>query len=109
MKRVSESVLFVLLLLKYLLIHKALFHQTALGVNRRINKEKVMLVISLFVCIQQSGERFQTRRKLARLTIQQLNDIGMTKERQHEEISRATIKGLWRDVVLLMKQKGRTL
>lgn len=66
-----------------------------------------MLIVSLFVCIQQSVERFQTRKKLVKLTAEQLNDIGMTEEHQQEEVSQATILQLLRDVVLQMKDKRR--
>ncbi|WP_369920828.1 hypothetical protein AB8E32_00635 [Marinomonas polaris] len=66
-----------------------------------------MLVVSLFVCIQQSIERFQTRKKLASLTPQQMIDIGMTKERHQAELSQATIVGLMRDVIFLIKNKGQ--
>ncbi|MGO2511847.1 hypothetical protein [Marinomonas polaris] len=66
-----------------------------------------MLVVSLFVCIQQSIERFQTRKKLAFLTPQQMIDIGMTKERHQAELSQATIVGLMRDVMFLIKNKGQ--
>lgn len=66
-----------------------------------------MLIVSLFVCIQQSVERFQTRKKLAKLTTEQLNDIGMTKERQQVEVSQATVLKLMRDVVLLMRNRRR--
>ncbi|QUX91209.1 hypothetical protein CYL31_07180 [Marinomonas sp. A3A] len=66
-----------------------------------------MLVVSLFVSIQQSVERFQTRKKLASLTAQQMKDIGMTKERYQTELSRATMVGLVRDVLLLIKNGGR--
>ncbi|SHE35260.1 hypothetical protein SAMN02745753_00113 [Marinomonas polaris DSM 16579] len=66
-----------------------------------------MLVVSLFVCIQQSIERFQTRKKLASLTSQQMIDIGMTKERHQAELSQATIVGLMRDVIFLIKNKGQ--
>lgn len=65
-----------------------------------------MLVVSLFVCIQQSVERFKTRRKLMRLTPQQMTDIGMTKERQQAEVSQATLLGLLRDVLSFSKSKG---
>jgi uncharacterized protein YjiS (DUF1127 family) len=64
-----------------------------------------MLVVSLFVCIQQGIERFQTRKKLASLTPQQMIDIGMTKERHQAELSQATIVGLVRDVLLLIKNR----
>ena len=66
-----------------------------------------MLVVSLFSCLQQSIERFQTRKKLASLTPQQMIDIGMTKERHQAELSQATIVGLMRDVMLLIKNKGQ--
>ncbi|MGO2355923.1 MAG: DUF1127 domain-containing protein [Marinomonas foliarum] len=66
-----------------------------------------MLIVSLFVCIQQSVERFQTRKTLAKLTAEQLNDIGMTKERQQVEVSQATVLKLLRDIVLLMKSNRR--
>jgi uncharacterized protein YjiS (DUF1127 family) len=66
-----------------------------------------MLVVSLFVSIQQSVERFQTRKKLASLTAQQMKDIGMTKERYQTELSRATMVGVVRDVLLLIKNGGR--
>lgn len=66
-----------------------------------------MLVVSLFVCIQQSIERFQTRKKLASLTPQQMTDIGMTKERHQAELSQATIFGFMRDVLFFIKNKGR--
>jgi uncharacterized protein YjiS (DUF1127 family) len=66
-----------------------------------------MLIVSLFVCIQQSVERFQTRKKLASLTAQQMSDIGMTKERHQAELSQATIVGFVRDVVLFIRNKGR--
>lgn len=66
-----------------------------------------MLVVSLFVCIQQSIERFQTRKKLASLTPQQMIDIGMTKERHQAELSQATIVGFMRDVMFLIKNKGQ--
>jgi len=62
-----------------------------------------MLVISLLACTQQGIERFQTRRKLARLTPLQLRDIGMTKEHQQAEVAQATLSGLLRDLFTLMK------
>lgn len=66
-----------------------------------------MLVVSLFSCLQQSIERFQTHKKLASLTPQQMIDIGMTKERHQAELSQATIVGFMRDVMFLIKNKGQ--
>jgi uncharacterized protein YjiS (DUF1127 family) len=68
-----------------------------------------MLVVSLFVCIQQSVERFQTRKKLASLTAQQMSDIGLTKELKEVELAQATMIGFARDVVFFIKNKGRML
>ena len=82
-------------------------HSTYDVLQGATQKEKVMLIVSLFVCIQQSIERFQTRKKLAKLSAEQLNDIGMTKERQQIEVSQATFLQLLRDVVLRVKNARR--
>ncbi|RBP85595.1 hypothetical protein EBI01_02775 [Marinomonas rhizomae] len=66
-----------------------------------------MLVVSLFVCIQKGVERFQTRKKLASITIQQMSDIGMTKELKDAELAQATLIGFIRDVLFFIKNKGR--
>ncbi|QUX95023.1 hypothetical protein C0J08_06160 [Marinomonas sp. CT5] len=68
-----------------------------------------MLIISLLVGLQQSVTRFATRRALAKLTPQQMLDIGMTEERRREELSQANLFGWARDLMLLMRNSGRSL
>ena len=68
-----------------------------------------MLVVSLFVCIQQSIERFKTRKKLASITALQMMDIGMTKERQQVELSQATLIGFVEDLLTFIKNRGPIL
>lgn len=63
-----------------------------------------MLIVSLFVHIQDCVERYQTRKALARLTTQQMSDIGMTKDRQRAELLQASVYGFVRDLTNRMKK-----
>ncbi|WP_187424881.1 DUF1127 domain-containing protein [Marinomonas sp. IMCC 4694] len=68
-----------------------------------------MLIICLFVHIQDCVVRYQTRRALARLTAQQMTDIGMTKEHQRAELLQASVFGFVRDLMNRKKKEERAL
>jgi len=68
-----------------------------------------MLVVSVLVHFQYCVKRYQTRKKLASLSAQQMADIGMTKERQQSELSQASFNGFMRDFMVKVKKRGRVL
>ncbi|MCV2402557.1 DUF1127 domain-containing protein [Marinomonas sp. C2222] len=63
-----------------------------------------MLIISLFVHIQQCVVRFRSRKRLARLTTHELSDVGISSECRNKEVAQATLYGFTQDVLSKVKK-----
>ncbi len=57
-----------------------------------------MLAIGLFAHLQACVLRFQTRKALKTMTVEQCTDIGVKPEEQRLEAKKASIKGFLQDV-----------
>lgn len=57
-----------------------------------------MLAIGLFAHLQACVLRFQTRKVLKTMTVEQCMDIGVNPEEQRLEASKASIKGFLKDL-----------
>lgn len=67
-----------------------------------------MLIISLLSHLQHCIKRYQTRKALASVSTQQMEDIGLSHEKCQAELSKASIIGFVSDLTRT-KEKGDTL
>ena len=67
-----------------------------------------MLIISLLSHLQHCIKRYQTRKALASVSTQQMEDMGLSYEKCQAELSKAGIIGFVSDLTRT-KEKGETL